>query len=314
MAGGKRPPLDGAKELAAGRHYPAGAKAWKASLARCKDADEESKSGPKLCKCGCNRPAFGRFDTCCTHCTGPEGPHAQDCLGKGYPKCEKGCGRLQFGRFTTCCTHCKGPDGPHARDCLEKMDRIAATDAPESHRGRRPQAAANSAVVNNVIAEGMCARGCGRPSFKSYETCCKHCQGPSGPHAGDCEQKAATAGQKCAHAAAVVEVDALTAISNSAQGIIPSKGSLPNPVGGGDYRQAIGVSDNGAARRARPPSQGVGMPTPRRGSGGSGAPGSKQVADKSQLARVGMMALGTPDVPAPGRSPQVRPSSRGHSK
>merc|ERR1719375_1460121 len=31
--------------------------------------------------------------------------------------CERGCGRQAFGTYPTCCTHCMGPDGPHARDC-----------------------------------------------------------------------------------------------------------------------------------------------------------------------------------------------------
>jgi len=36
------------------------------------------------------------------------------------PVCRKGCGRVPFGRFPTCCTHCHGPDGPHAHDCDER--------------------------------------------------------------------------------------------------------------------------------------------------------------------------------------------------
>eukprot|EP00929_Paragymnodinium_shiwhaense_P096251 TRINITY_DN5778_c0_g1_i1.p1 TRINITY_DN5778_c0_g1~~TRINITY_DN5778_c0_g1_i1.p1 ORF type:complete len:150 (+),score=35.32 TRINITY_DN5778_c0_g1_i1:131-580(+) len=38
----------------------------------------------------------------------------------GTACCESGCGRPPFGKFKTCCTHCKGPDGPHARDCGSK--------------------------------------------------------------------------------------------------------------------------------------------------------------------------------------------------
>lgn len=34
--------------------------------------------------------------------------------------CSNGCGRLQFRHYKTCCTHCKGPDGPHAADCARK--------------------------------------------------------------------------------------------------------------------------------------------------------------------------------------------------
>lgn len=34
--------------------------------------------------------------------------------------CCNGCGRPPFQQYKTCCTHCKGPDGPHAFDCARK--------------------------------------------------------------------------------------------------------------------------------------------------------------------------------------------------
>jgi len=34
--------------------------------------------------------------------------------------------------------------------------------------------------------------GCGRPSFGKFRTCCTHCRGAIGPHAHDCENKAAS--------------------------------------------------------------------------------------------------------------------------
>lgn len=37
---------------------------------------------PPLCFCGCGRPAFASFQTCCTKCEGPEGPHTRDCASK----------------------------------------------------------------------------------------------------------------------------------------------------------------------------------------------------------------------------------------
>lgn len=37
---------------------------------------------PPLCFCGCGRPAFAGFQTCCTKCVGPEGPHTRDCASK----------------------------------------------------------------------------------------------------------------------------------------------------------------------------------------------------------------------------------------
>mmetsp|Transcript_25988 Transcript_25988/g.57349 ORF Transcript_25988/g.57349 Transcript_25988/m.57349 type:complete len:743 (-) Transcript_25988:89-2317(-) len=40
------------------------------------------------------------------------------------------------------------------------------------------------------MARHPCSHGCGLPAFGSYATCCTHCIGPDGPHAGDCEAKA----------------------------------------------------------------------------------------------------------------------------
>jgi len=39
--------------------------------------------GARLCANGCDRPAFGRYPTCCSHCKGASGPHARDCAAKG---------------------------------------------------------------------------------------------------------------------------------------------------------------------------------------------------------------------------------------
>merc|ERR1719296_348624 len=36
------------------------------------------------------------------------------------PPCQNGCGRAKFGKHATCCTRCTGPDGPHTGDCLRK--------------------------------------------------------------------------------------------------------------------------------------------------------------------------------------------------
>lgn len=63
-----------------------------------------------MCKHGCQRPAFGKFDTCCTRCRGPDGPHHEDCEKKGL--CGEGCGRRAFvdpismKMFKTCCKTC----------------------------------------------------------------------------------------------------------------------------------------------------------------------------------------------------------------
>lgn len=42
-----------------------------------------------LCKNGCDRPAYKGFPTCCTHCRGPEGPHARDCSTKACHRLSK---------------------------------------------------------------------------------------------------------------------------------------------------------------------------------------------------------------------------------
>lgn len=39
-----------------------------------------------------------------------------------------------------------------------------------------------------------CARGCGRPAFGSFPTCCNRCQGKEAPHARDCAEKAGFTG------------------------------------------------------------------------------------------------------------------------
>jgi len=51
------------------------------------------------------------------------------------------------------------------------------------------------------MALAPCANGCGRPSFGRHPTCCTRCTGPGGPHAGDCEGKAAAASAASAPAA-----------------------------------------------------------------------------------------------------------------
>mmetsp|Transcript_45362 Transcript_45362/g.82865 ORF Transcript_45362/g.82865 Transcript_45362/m.82865 type:complete len:728 (+) Transcript_45362:126-2309(+) len=37
---------------------------------------------PMECKNGCGRPRFRSYATCCTRCTGSDGPHANDCMAK----------------------------------------------------------------------------------------------------------------------------------------------------------------------------------------------------------------------------------------
>lgn len=39
--------------------------------------------------------------------------------------CQNNCGRSAYGSFTTCCTRCTGPEGPHAKDCYQKTMSLA---------------------------------------------------------------------------------------------------------------------------------------------------------------------------------------------
>ena len=144
-----------AKELVKGGHYAGSLNdweakqrkhAWKSSLKRTDDEVKKYKKHSGLCENGCGRPVFGHFPTCCTHCTGKNGPHAFDCGSKGRQKCVNGCGRLQFGRFDTCCTKCTGKDGPHAHDCLAKNQLVCQpvgkpADKRAAHKPKKPSLA-----------------------------------------------------------------------------------------------------------------------------------------------------------------------------
>jgi len=44
--------------------------------------ERRSSASHPLCSCGCSRPAFASFSTCCIRCKGPDGPHAADCARK----------------------------------------------------------------------------------------------------------------------------------------------------------------------------------------------------------------------------------------
>mmetsp|Transcript_54218 Transcript_54218/g.117188 ORF Transcript_54218/g.117188 Transcript_54218/m.117188 type:complete len:657 (-) Transcript_54218:199-2169(-) len=169
LGGAYEKPPDGGAALAAGGDYPGGLAAWKASLARVKDAHKETAKGVQGCKNGCGQPCFGNYATCCTHCTGAEGPHSRSCIPSGYKLCENGCGHVQFGRFSTCCSHCQAAEGPHARGCCPS--------AEEKTIDARQQ---------------LCKKGCGRQRFRHYPTCCTHCRGADSRHAADCDERSST--------------------------------------------------------------------------------------------------------------------------
>lgn len=182
--------------------------AWKDSYERCEEADEDFvANGVPQCVNGCGQPRFGRYLTCCTHCTGPTGPHAHDCVTKGYAECENGCGHPQFGMYKTCCTHCKGSAGPHARGCLSKEEKrrsviearrsVTGGDKvsgyPEAQGGKGAPALCQPCSIDIASASTLCSNGCSREAFKRFPTCCTHCKGVDGPHASDCDKRTSQA-------------------------------------------------------------------------------------------------------------------------
>eukprot|EP00930_Biecheleria_cincta_P097377 TRINITY_DN89099_c0_g1_i1.p1 TRINITY_DN89099_c0_g1~~TRINITY_DN89099_c0_g1_i1.p1 ORF type:complete len:651 (+),score=85.50 TRINITY_DN89099_c0_g1_i1:76-2028(+) len=190
--------------------------AWRESMQRVEEANNSfAKTGVPECINGCGQPRFGRYPTCCTHCTGSDGPHARSCVKKGYDPCVNGCGHPQFGKYDTCCTHCKGADGPHARGCqpmcgpaTRRSSAGRQSDAAQGG-GRRSDADNGGARRSRVDDDEhgaakipdiprstgrFCEGGCGRQPFRNYPTCCTHCKGTKGPHARDCDSRAENEG------------------------------------------------------------------------------------------------------------------------
>lgn len=71
----------------------------------------------------------------------------QSSLASG--RCKNGCGWTKFGKFPSCCTHCKGPDGPHAADCHMKNQRLAS--APANAQYCTPVAVQASPTTANPV-------------------------------------------------------------------------------------------------------------------------------------------------------------------
>ncbi|CAE7237764.1 Tiparp [Symbiodinium natans] len=82
---------------------------------------------PEPCERNCGRPSFGRFRTCCTHCTGQDSSHSRDCDARhsgrdpdarsalptwvrpeSVPegRCKEGCGRKAKPHLEFCCKSC----------------------------------------------------------------------------------------------------------------------------------------------------------------------------------------------------------------
>lgn len=67
------------------------------------------------------------------------------------------------------------------------------TAANAALRSRVGDPYTNTQSLPLAPASVSCAKGCGRPAFQKYPTCCTHCKGPEGPHAFDCARKVAMA-------------------------------------------------------------------------------------------------------------------------
>lgn len=123
------------------------------------------------CHNGCGLTAFTGHQTCCSACSGPEGPHAQDCFVKNrpaQPSCQLGCGRPAFDNFATCCTRCTGSAGFHAPDCQLKADalqfgpvhsgRSLGSDSTDVEENLRSSLAAFSATGESETTEEVAGR------------------------------------------------------------------------------------------------------------------------------------------------------------
>eukprot|EP00928_Gymnodinium_smaydae_P032019 TRINITY_DN2330_c0_g1_i1.p1 TRINITY_DN2330_c0_g1~~TRINITY_DN2330_c0_g1_i1.p1 ORF type:complete len:665 (+),score=158.25 TRINITY_DN2330_c0_g1_i1:47-1996(+) len=73
------------------------------------------------------------------------------------------------------------------REEREQQRRRRREEEEELHR-RQEEAEEESAPAGGVDPS-LCVRGCGRKRFRNFPTCCTKCQGPTGPHARDCDQK-----------------------------------------------------------------------------------------------------------------------------
>jgi len=126
-------------------------------------ASEVLAAPPAPCMHGCGLAAFRTRPTCCSHCRGPEGPHARDCHFKNQrlrPACHRDCGRPARKSLTTCCARCEGPGGPHADTCAEGCRRSVGL-LPEGSGGQEA-AAAHVPPVRSVTG--------------SLQHCCEHCR------------------------------------------------------------------------------------------------------------------------------------------
>eukprot|EP00930_Biecheleria_cincta_P042399 TRINITY_DN29178_c0_g1_i1.p1 TRINITY_DN29178_c0_g1~~TRINITY_DN29178_c0_g1_i1.p1 ORF type:complete len:339 (-),score=34.47 TRINITY_DN29178_c0_g1_i1:197-1213(-) len=90
-----------------------------------------------------------------------------------------------------------GPEHPKDVYLFWEGDRCGCY-RPDGATSSTARAEAEDAPVVGVVAAAascvevvmLCRHGCGRPTFKTYDTCCTHCKGAAGPHAHDCKQRA----------------------------------------------------------------------------------------------------------------------------
>lgn len=77
----------------------------------------------------------------------------------GLGVCDRHCGRRPFRHFKTCCTHCSGPDGPHSRDCEQRARRAPGRRKASASSGRptrSPRAAEEpSLALTSILGDTL---------------------------------------------------------------------------------------------------------------------------------------------------------------
>lgn len=187
LAGGYERIEDGGKELAAGRHYPGGLAAWKASFhGKNKDAPGKYRTVAHITAIYRGQTkASGKVDQM-ENGTEFEVLEVIDC-----PEENRIRARIEGGYVSLQNTE----NG--FRWCVKLKERRGKKVAAWKESLERCQEA-NEDFMKNGVPE--CVNGCGQPRFGRYPTCCWHCKGPDGPHARDCVKKGwEECENKCGH-------------------------------------------------------------------------------------------------------------------
>jgi hypothetical protein len=188
LSGGYERIEDGGKELAAGRHYPGGLAAWKASFHGAgKDAPGKYRTVAQI-------TAIYRGNTKASGKVGQmeNGTEVEILEVVDVPSEKRIRARVEGGFISLLNTE----NG--FRWAVRLRDRGDRTKAWKASLERCQEAGED--FMTNGVPE--CVNGCGQPRFGRYPTCCWHCKGPDGPHARDClPKKYEECENKCGHPA-----------------------------------------------------------------------------------------------------------------